>query len=62
MKYMLKEVKIVTYVPATLQLISMIACQKRKEHKLSTYVCEIKVQCFNVKYSTKGNPVHDNRP
>jgi hypothetical protein len=41
---MLKEVKIVTYVHATVQLIFMIACQKRKEHKLSTDVCEIKVQ------------------
>ena len=45
LKSMLKEVKIVTYVPVTLHLISTIACRKRKEHKLSTPVFDIKVQC-----------------
>ena len=45
LKSMLKEVKIVTYVPVTLHLISTIACRKRKEHKLGTHVFDIKVQC-----------------
>jgi hypothetical protein len=42
---MLKEVKIVTYVTVTFDIHDCSPKEKIKEHKLSTYVCEIKVQC-----------------